>query len=73
MNKPLFQTHWQLDIAERALDLAQSHWIQSPVTDTDIAFAFKRLKSDMELINNTLQLYIQDDMENGKNTLGSPT
>jgi hypothetical protein len=69
MNKPLYESYWQMDIAKRAFNMTESYFVQSLIDDPDLFVLLKRMKDDMQVISNSLQLYIHEDMKHGKDSL----
>jgi hypothetical protein len=63
MNKMVFESYWQADIALSAVGVAESAFIQSQTVDGDLLLLFSKVKDDLQVIHNTLKEYAIDDIQ----------
>jgi len=63
MNKMVFESYWQADIAYSAVQVAQSAYEQSEIDDQELEDLFAIVSGDLRIILETLKMYTVNDIQ----------
>ena len=63
MNKMIFESFWQTDIALSAIQVAQSAYDQSEIDDQELGDRIAIVSGDLQLIYNSLKDYAINDIQ----------
>jgi len=63
MNKMIFESFWQADIALSAIQVAQSAYDQSEIDDQELGDRIAIVSGDLQLIYNSLKNYAINDIQ----------
>jgi hypothetical protein len=69
--KELFEAYWQVDIAWRAMRVAESSFIQSQTDDPELDDHIQIVVSNLEVIINSLKEYVLNEIENPNQSMDS--